>query len=70
MSDATTPLRRADADAPFPVSGPCERASIAPYCQRVRMMMSEERFAHVLRVAALAETIAIANGFDRSNACA
>ena len=65
MSDTTPPLRRAVADVPFPVSGPCERASIAPYCQRVRVMVSEERFAHVLRVAALAETIAIANRFDR-----
>ena len=66
MSDAPlTPTRGPLRESPFPASGPCERASIAPYCQRVRAMVSEERFEHIQRVAALADTIAIANGFDR-----
>ncbi len=63
MSDAAAHIRRDAPDPLFPASGPCGRASIAPYCQRVRMMVSEERFRHVMRVAALAETIAIANAF-------
>lgn len=49
---------------PFPPSGPCQRPSIAPYCQRVRARLSAERFAHVMRVAELAELIGRANGFD------
>jgi len=65
MSDASTPLQRAAREAPFPAPGPCQRASIAPYCERVRAMVTEERFRHIMRVAALAETIGIANGFSR-----
>ncbi len=66
MSDAPlTPNRGSLRESPFPASGPCERASIAPYCQRVRAMVSDERFQHIQRVAALADTIAIANDFDR-----
>ena len=66
MSDAPLPPTRGPLrESPFPASGPCERASIAPYCQRVRAMVSVERFKHIQRVAALADTIAIANGFDR-----
>jgi hypothetical protein len=63
MSDASAPYHGAPREAPFPALGPCQRASIAPYCARVRAMVSKERFDHVLRVAALAETIGIANGF-------
>lgn len=50
---------------PFSPSGPCQRPSIAPYCQRVRARLSAERFAHVMRVAELAELIARANRFDQ-----
>jgi predicted HD superfamily hydrolase involved in NAD metabolism len=49
----------------FPVDSPCSRASIAPYCARVRQMVSPRRFEHILRVATLADTIARANGFTR-----
>jgi predicted HD superfamily hydrolase involved in NAD metabolism len=51
-------------DPRFPPTGPCRRASIAPYCERVRARLSPERFEHVLRVAELAESIALANDFD------
>jgi predicted HD superfamily hydrolase involved in NAD metabolism len=37
---------------------------LAPYCDRVRLRLSPERYAHVLRVAELAEQIALANRFD------
>lgn len=63
MSEAS--IQGTTLSAIFPPSGPCERASIAPYCQRVRRMMSNRRFAHVMRVAALADAIALANGFSR-----
>lgn len=49
----------------FPVISPCSRASISPYCERVKRMLTPKRFDHVVRVAILAETIALANGFDR-----
>jgi len=48
----------------LPPVGPCRRPSIAPYCERVRALLSPERFAHVMRVAELAEAIALANRFD------
>lgn len=48
----------------FPSVGPCRRASIAPYCERVQAVLSRARFEHVLRVAELAESIALANDFD------
>lgn len=51
-------------DLRLPPVGPCRRASIAPYCERVRAKLSAARFAHVMRVAELAETIARANRFD------
>lgn len=47
------------------MSSPCNRASIAPYCDRVKQMVTRQRFEHIIRVAMLAETIAIANKFDR-----
>lgn len=50
-------------DLRLPPVGPCRRPSIAPYCERVRARLSPERFAHVMRVAELAETIARANDF-------
>jgi predicted HD superfamily hydrolase involved in NAD metabolism len=52
-------------DSLFPPIGPCSRPSLAPYCQRVRERLSPERYAHVIRVTNLAETIARANGFSR-----
>ena len=39
----------------FPPTGPCRRPSSAPYCERVRARLSAERYAHVMRVAELAE---------------
>jgi predicted HD superfamily hydrolase involved in NAD metabolism len=48
----------------FSSSGPCRRSSIAPYYDRVRAAVTRDRFAHVVRVAELAETIARANRFD------
>ena len=51
-------------DPRFPPAGPCRRPSISPYCERVRSRLSPERFAHVMRVAELAESIALANDFD------
>lgn len=50
---------------PMPAAAvpPCERPSIAPYCERVRALVSEQRFAHIERVAELADAIARANDF-------
>jgi predicted HD superfamily hydrolase involved in NAD metabolism len=48
----------------FSSSGPCMRASIRPYCDRVRAVLRPDRLAHVMRVAELAETIGRANAFD------
>ena len=63
MSDAS--IHATTTAALFPPSGPCERSSIAPYCERVRRLVPPERYAHVMRVAALADAIALANGFSR-----
>ena len=49
----------------FPADSPCSRPSIEPYCARVRSRLSARRFAHVLRVASLADTIGLANDFTR-----
>lgn len=46
------------------MNSPCERSSIRPYCDRVKQLVSEQRFEHIERVAILAETIAIANHFN------
>ncbi|MDZ7703074.1 MAG: bis(5'-nucleosyl)-tetraphosphatase (symmetrical) YqeK [Trueperaceae bacterium] len=51
----------------FTVNSPCDRASIAPYCARVKQMVTPKRFEHIVRVAILAETIAIANDFSRGD---
>lgn len=48
----------------FPQASPCDRSSVAPYCERVRAMLRPSRWEHVLRVAILAENIARANDFD------
>jgi len=48
----------------FPVDGPCNRAIIKPYCERVKTLVTPERFEHIVRVAVLADMIAVANGFD------
>lgn len=49
----------------FTVNSPCSRASIQPYCDRVKTLVTPRRFEHVTRVAILAETIALANEFSR-----
>lgn len=49
---------------PVVTDSPCLRPDIAPYCARVRAMVTAERFQHIERVAALAEAIGRANGFD------
>ena len=51
-------------EAIFAPNSPCSRSSVAPYCARVRALVRPERWAHVERVAILAETIARANAFD------
>lgn len=50
----------------FTVNSPCTRASIAPYCDRVRERVSPRRFEHIVRVAILTETIAQVNRFGES----
>lgn len=50
----------------FTVNSPCQRSSVAPYCERVRAYVTPKRFEHILRVAILADTIARANGFSES----
>lgn len=49
----------------FTVNSPCSRASIQPYCDRVKTLVTPKRFEHITRVAILAETIALANEFSR-----
>ena len=48
----------------FTINSPCERSSIAPYCARVKLLVTQRRFEHIERVAILAETIARANAFS------
>ena len=48
----------------FPANSPCSRSSVAPYCARVRALVTPQRWAHVQRVAILTETIARANDFS------
>lgn len=48
----------------FSINSPCERSSIAPYCARVKQLVSQRRFEHIERVAILAETIGRANNFS------
>jgi predicted HD superfamily hydrolase involved in NAD metabolism len=45
---------------------PCSRPSIAPYCDRVKALVTPERFEHIMRVTQLSETIARANHFTGS----
>jgi predicted HD superfamily hydrolase involved in NAD metabolism len=45
---------------------PCSRSSIAPYCNRVRVMVTPKRFEHIVRVTQLSDTIARANHFSES----
>lgn len=51
----------------FTVNSPCSRPSIRPHCERVRSLVTPERFEHVVRVAILAETIARANAFSEGD---
>lgn len=44
-------------------TSPCDRPSIAPWCERVREVVSSDRFRHIIRVAELATEIGQANGF-------
>lgn len=48
---------------PLPEPDLCSRPELGAYCARVRAMVSEERYRHILRVAGLAATIASANEF-------
>jgi len=48
----------------LPLNTPCTRPSIEPYCERVRALVTAERFEHIVRVTVLTETIARANDFD------
>ena len=50
----------------FRSDSPCNRPSIAPYCDRVKAMVTPKRLEHIARVAMLAETIARANNFTGS----
>ncbi len=50
----------------FTVNSPCSRSSIAPYCQRLKVMVKPHRFDHCVRVSILAEAIARANRFNPS----
>jgi predicted HD superfamily hydrolase involved in NAD metabolism len=52
---------------PLPDQDLCSRPRLAPYCTRVREMVSDERFQHIQRVARLAESIALANRFPASD---
>lgn len=46
------------------MNGPvCDRPDTAPWCVRVRELLSAERYGHVVRVTELAEAIARSNGF-------
>ena len=45
---------------------PCHRPSIAPYCDRVKALVTTQRFEHIMRVTQLSETIARANHFSKS----
>lgn len=48
---------------PLPQPDVCSRPELDAYCARVRAMVSEDRFQHILRVARLAAAIAGANRF-------
>lgn len=48
----------------FTLNSPCSRASIQPYCERVKKLVTPCRFEHIVRVAILADTIARANDFS------
>lgn len=52
-------------DSIFSFESPCQRPSVAVYCDRVKQLVTQKRFEHVARVATLADTIARANGFCR-----
>ena len=49
----------------FSPDNPCSRSSVSAYCDRVKAMVCERRFKHIMRVATLADTIARANAFKR-----
>lgn len=44
----------------------CDWPTIAPWCERVRGLLTPERFGHVLRVTELAVDLGRANGFSES----
>ena len=52
-------------DSIFPFESPCQRPSVAAYCDRVKQLVTRERFEHIARVSTLADTIARANDFCR-----
>ncbi len=49
----------------FSADRPCDRSTLAPYCERVRALVSPKRWDHIERVAILAESIAQANQFPQ-----
>ena len=48
----------------FKPDSPCVRPSLSGYCERVRALVSQARFEHIMRVTSLADTIGRANGFS------
>lgn len=48
------------------IDAPYGRPSIAPYCDRVKTMVTAKRFEHILRVTQLAELIGRVNGFSEN----
>jgi predicted HD superfamily hydrolase involved in NAD metabolism len=61
---ATISVNNPQNDLPLGPLSPCRRPDVAPYCARVQKQLSPERFAHVMRVAELAQAIALGNHFD------
>lgn len=49
---------------PLQPEGPCSSPELAPWCARVRELVSAERFAHIMRVTALAVELAEAADFS------
>lgn len=52
---------------PTPKTEPvCDWPTIAPWCERVRELLTPERFGHVVRVTDLAVSLGRANGFSEA----
>lgn len=50
----------------FTAAPPCALSELAPYCERVKEIVSPDRFAHIMRVTTLATAIARAGGFTEN----